>query len=58
MLGRAMDRDLLTARGFGRVHRLAWTAADLVGAPWPDKDHVNLALGLRIGDLLTGRSAA
>ncbi len=58
LLGAAMDRGLLTARGFGRVHRLAWTAADLAGAPWPDKDHVNLALGLRIGDLLAGRSAA
>jgi magnesium chelatase family protein len=58
LLGRAMDHGALTARGFGRVHRLAWTAADLAGAPWPDKDHVNLALGLRLGDLSSDRSAA
>jgi magnesium chelatase family protein len=58
LLGAAMDKGALTARGFGRVHRLAWTAADLAGAPWPDKEHVALALSLRLGDLLTGRSAA
>ena len=29
----AMDKGLLTARGFGRVQRLAWTLADLCGRP-------------------------
>ena len=58
LLGRAMDLGALTARGFGRVHRLAWTAADLDGSTWPTKDHVGQALSLRLGDLLSGRAAA
>ena len=58
LLGKAMDLGALTGRGFGRVHRLAWTAADLAGASWPEKEHVGLALGLRLGDLHSGRTAA
>ena len=36
LLGKAMDKGMLTARGFGRVHRMAWTLADLLGRPAPD----------------------
>jgi magnesium chelatase family protein len=43
----AMDRGNLTARGFDRVLRVAWTLADLEGAAVPTADHVGLAFGLR-----------
>jgi magnesium chelatase family protein len=49
--GQAMDRGLLTARGFGRVQRLAWTMADLEGHAVPDKGDVGAALSLRLGGL-------
>lgn len=48
--GRAMDKGLLTARGFGRVQRLAWTLADLCEHDQPTAADVDLALSLRIGD--------
>ena len=46
---RALDRGLLTARGYGRVLRLAWTLADLQGEPTPGPHHVDHALGFRLG---------
>ena len=58
LVGRAMDGGLLTARGFGRVQRLAWTLADLEGHGQPTKGDVDLALGLRLGDVWSGRAAA
>ena len=48
-LGAAMDRGLLSARGYGRVQRLAWTVADLAGRGAPNTQDVDLALGLRLG---------
>ena len=45
----AMDRGQLTARGYGRVLRLAWTLADLCGEPRPGPEHVSHALGYRQG---------
>lgn len=48
--GAFMDKGTLTARGFGRVQRLAWTVADLVGHDLPDRGDVSLALSLRFGD--------
>lgn len=45
----AMDRGLLTARGYGRVLRLAWTLADLADAGRPGQEHVAHALGFRQG---------
>lgn len=45
----AMDRGQLTARGYGRVLRLAWTLADLDGAGQPAAQHVGHALGFRLG---------
>lgn len=51
ILDTALDRGLLTARGYDRTLRLAWTVADLAGAQRPDADHVALAMSLR-GQLL------
>lgn len=47
---RAMDNHMLTARGMGRVLRLAWTLADLTGEGTPSQGHVDMALGYKIGD--------
>ena len=43
-LRKAMDNHTLTARGFIRVLRVAWTLADLAGAGSPTSEHVQLAL--------------
>ena len=47
ILDSAMDRGSLSARGYDRVLRLAWTLADLAAESSPDADHVGLALALR-----------
>jgi magnesium chelatase family protein len=45
----------LTRRGATRVHRLAWTVADLRGTARPGLDELDVALRLRTGDpLLVG----
>jgi magnesium chelatase family protein len=49
-LGLAMEQGLLTARGFGRVQRLAWTCADLAGHPSPTSFDAQVALSLRLGE--------
>lgn len=46
-LDRAMDRQTLTARGYDRVLRVAWSVADLAGHTTPDADDVGQALGFR-----------
>ena len=48
-LDAAIDRGLLTARGFGRVTRVAWTLADLAGVDQPGPAQVAHALGFRLG---------
>jgi magnesium chelatase family protein len=48
-LGRWVDRGALSARGFDRVLRIAWTIADLDGRPGPDSGDVAEALGMRMG---------
>ncbi len=45
----ALDAGLLTARGYGRVTRLAWTLSDLQGLPAPTVSEVNHALTFRLG---------
>ncbi len=50
---RAMDQGLLSARGYDRVLRIAWTIADLAGHESPDTGDVAEALYYR-----TGRSMA
>lgn len=57
-VGKALDAGLLTARGFGRVQRLAWTVANLNDHARPTKEDVDLALSLRIGDQHTREVAA
>lgn len=42
----------LTRRGATRVHRLAWTVADLAGIEQPDVAQLDIALRLRTGDPL------
>lgn len=44
LLDAALERGTLTARGYDRVLRVAWTLADLAGARAPDPDHVGQAL--------------
>lgn len=43
----ALERGILSMRGYDRVLRLAWTIADLDGADRPGPDHVGRALLLR-----------
>ncbi|MFE4198869.1 YifB family Mg chelatase-like AAA ATPase [Paenarthrobacter sp. NPDC056912] len=47
ILDTALERGALTARGYDRVLRLAWTLADLGHSKMPDSDHIGQALGLR-----------
>lgn len=47
-----VDDGLLTRRGATRVHRLAWTVADLAGRAAPELPDVRAALALRLGDPL------
>lgn len=47
LLDRAMGTGVLSARGYDRVLRLAWTVADLQGRDRPSSDEVGLALTLR-----------
>jgi magnesium chelatase family protein len=49
-LSRAVDRGILSARGFDRVLRLAWTIADLDGRDRPARGEVEEALQLRMGE--------
>lgn len=48
-LERAVERGALTMRGMDRAIRVAWTAADLDGAPGPTRAHIGRALALRKG---------
>jgi magnesium chelatase family protein len=48
----AMYHGQLSRRGVTRVHRLAWTVADLRGAELPSVDDVRTALALRQGEPL------
>ncbi|GAC1607431.1 MAG: YifB family Mg chelatase-like AAA ATPase [Mycobacteriales bacterium] len=48
-LEQAMDKGVVTARGFGRILRVAWTMADLQGVAVPGPEQVDLALGYRTG---------
>ncbi|MFQ4147511.1 YifB family Mg chelatase-like AAA ATPase [Arthrobacter sp. LAPM80] len=47
LLDKAMGLGVLSARGYDRVLRLAWTVADLQGHDHPGSDDVGLALTLR-----------
>lgn len=44
----ALERGQVTMRGHDRVLRVAWTIADLAGAPRPELEHIHEALSYRI----------
>lgn len=48
-LDRALERGVLTLRGYDRVLRLAWTMADLAGASAPGREEMGRALYLKKG---------
>jgi magnesium chelatase family protein len=50
VLRNGLDRGTLSARGFDRVLRLAWTVADLDGRDRPDHADVDEAVELRMGE--------
>jgi magnesium chelatase family protein len=50
VLHQALDRGLLSARGFDRVLRLAWSIGDLDGRDRPGRAEVDEAMQLRMGD--------
>lgn len=50
ILERALDAQLITARGYGRSMRVAWSIADLLGADRPTKEHVDMTLYLRLNE--------
>lgn len=54
ILDLALERGVLTARGYDRVLRLGWTLADLSGRDTPDADDIGQALGLRQAAAGTG----
>lgn len=47
-LDTALDRGEITARGYARVLRLAWTLADLVRSERPGPDEIEAAMNLRM----------
>jgi magnesium chelatase family protein len=47
ILDHSLERGVLTARGYDRVLRLAWTMADLAHRERPDVNDIGQALGLR-----------
>ena len=47
ILDQSLERGVLTARGYDRVLRLAWTLADLGHRETPDPNDIGQALGLR-----------
>ena len=57
-LGLAYARGTLSARGHGRILRVARTIADLASSAQVSAEHINLALGLRQEDVRDGAIAA
>lgn len=49
-LTRLMEMGVISARGYGRVLRLAWTVADVDGKDVPGEGEVNTAIELRRGE--------
>jgi magnesium chelatase family protein len=48
-LDRALDSRAMSARGYDRVLRVAWTLADLGGRTWPDATDLGEATDFRLG---------
>jgi magnesium chelatase family protein len=49
-LHKRMELGLVSARGYDRVSRLAWTLADLAGQDGPTAEDFNIALHMRTGE--------
>src|SRR5690606_7195038 len=49
-LAERVERGTLSARGYDRVLRVAWTIVDLDGRPTPNKSDINEAIDLRTGE--------
>ena len=49
LLHTLLDRESITARGFHRTMRVAWSIADLGGITTPGKEEIERALELRVG---------
>ena len=52
VLERSLEQGRLTLRGYDRVLRVAWSAADLAGLEVPGRDEVATGLALRSGELV------
>lgn len=50
-LDAALDRNLLSMRGYDRCLRVAWSVADLKGNDMPTKEDLSIAIYLRGGEL-------
>ncbi|NUS74084.1 MAG: YifB family Mg chelatase-like AAA ATPase [Corynebacteriales bacterium] len=50
-LDRALEQGLVSARGYDRVLRVAWTLADLSGRSMPVREDIALALAMRLRTL-------
>ena len=48
ILEHAVDTKQISARGYGRTIRVAWTIADLLEAERPTAEHIDMALYLRL----------
>ncbi len=57
LLDRALDAGQVSARGYDRVLRAAWTLADLAGRSGPDPGDVDEALALRLRGQAEGGAA-
>jgi magnesium chelatase family protein len=49
-LAQMVDRGTISARGYDRVLRIAWTIVDLDGRVVPAESDVDKAIKLRVGD--------
>jgi magnesium chelatase family protein len=58
LLDAVLCEGRLTRRGAVRVHRVAWTLADLRGMDQPGEDEVDVALTLRLGEPLPASTLA
>lgn len=49
LINELLDREVISARGYHRILRTAWSISDLAGSGSPDRTAIELALSLRIG---------
>ena len=50
ILDRALDSHLISARGYARTLRVAWTIADLMNIERPHEEQIDMALYLRLNE--------